>query len=187
MLRVMRAGLGLVLVSALLSGSAGCNLSGDDIEDIIEALGDAIDLDGLSVGFASPPPAFVAGTGQTVVIDNSVTIIDDPGSEIIIAELPDILLISFENFTGVDIFVQYAVDGEFQGIFLRNGETILLEYPCVFDIELLQEDDIDPFSGALIESIPLSTFVEEGFDYFCGDAVIFTFTPTTVDTFIEPF
>jgi hypothetical protein len=127
-----------------------------------------------------PPDDFL--DGETVIIDNSVTIIENPSQQIIIDEVPDINVIGFINDTGLDIYVRYFVDGEFQAVYVFNGEALLLEYDCIGLIELDSEEDVDPFTGVLVDGpFDLSDiFLENGFEFFCGDAILFTFDPFEV-------
>jgi hypothetical protein len=135
------------------------------------------------------PPVLV-NEGDTIIIDNSVTIIDNPQQDIIFEEVPDINVIGFINETGVDIYVRYFVDmgfgDELQGIFVYDGETLLLEYPCLDFIALDTEEDIDPFTGELLDEFDLSdAFFFNPEDFFCGDALLFTFDPFTVSVELE--
>lgn len=119
-------------------------------------------------------PEQIIDNGDTIIIDNSVTVIVNPSVDIVVEELPDQLIVGFENLTGFDIYLKYLADGEEQGIFVFDGETLLLEYPCLAEIEMLSEDDIDPDTGVLIQSFDLFSIYEEGFDYECGDAFLIT-------------
>lgn len=113
---------------------------------------------------------------QTVIIDNSVTVINNIPQQIIVEELPNITIIGFENLTGFDGYYQYLADGVLQGVYVFDGEALLLEYPCLVEIELLSEDYFDPFDGAFIEGFDLFDAVFfNPFDFECGDAFIFTF------------
>ncbi len=182
--RCRTAGRWLVLACLLPMPLGGCGLEGDDIEDIIDEL-DEIDLrigsrvDTIQVvdpRGATLPPVLVE-RGDTVIIQEEVIIVDDVRTDIIIEEIPDITLVGFENLTGLDGYYRYLADGVLQGVFVFDGETLLLEYPCLFDIELLSEEYFDPFTGELIDSFDLtgSVFFNPE-DFQCGDAFIITFT-----------
>lgn len=174
---------GRILVSCLLLAiPSGC-LSSDAIEELIDSLDDIevqIDDQVDVIQVQDPrtvvlPPAAVQ-QGDTVFIDNSVTIINDVQTDIIVTELPDTTILGFENLTGYDIYVQYFADNDLQGIFVFDGETLLLDYPCLGSIELVSEDDFDPFDGVLVDSFDLGgIFFTNPEDFECGDAFIMTF------------
>lgn len=135
------------------------------------------------------PPVLI-NEGDTIIIDQSVTIIEDPSSEIIFEELPDITVIGFINDTGFDIYIRYFVDfgfgDELQGIYVYDGEALLLEYPCLGFIQLDTESDIDPFTGELVDEYDLSdVFFFNPEDFLCGDALLLTFDPFTVTAELE--
>lgn len=142
-----------------------------------------IDLSGLTAAISSIQrddpreivlPGPIVDSGDTIIIDNSVTVIVNPSVDIIVDDLPDQLIVGFENLTGFDIYLKYLADGEEQGVFVFDGETLLLEYPCLDEIEMLSEDDIDPDTGVLVQSFDLFSIYIEGFDYECGDAFLIT-------------
>ncbi len=64
---------------------------------------------------------------------------------------------------------------------MYDGETLLLEYPCLFLIELLEEQDFDPFTGEFVDIFDLSgAFFENPFDFECGDALILTIDEVSI-------
>jgi hypothetical protein len=163
--------------------AGGC-LSGDDIEDILDELDDLelslIDEVGV-IQDEDPTVVILPDDSPEVIIDNDATVIIDPSEQLIVEELPDITLLGFDNLTGFDTFITYAVDGQVQGVFVFDGEALLIEYPCLFDVELIAEDHFDIFTGELVESFEYQgLFFEEGLDFFCGEAFIFTFDPEGV-------
>ncbi len=161
----------------------GCQI--DDLDDVIEELLDAVGDIQISVSDNDLPPVLV-DQGDTIIIDNSVTIIGDPATDIHFDLLPDLTLLGFENLTGFEIYVEYLVDGEFQSIFVYDGETLLLEYPCLLDVELLLEEDIDPFTGFIVDSFDLSGIIFfNPDDFVCGEALILTFDPLSVSASVE--
>ena len=122
-----------------------------------------------------------------VVIEDDADFIFDVSDQLVFDELLDINLIGFENLTGVDIFLVYLVDGVEQGIFVLDGETVLLEYPCIESLQLISEEDFDPFTGELIDFFDLSglnffngDFFQAPVDFFCGDAFILTIDPVAI-------
>lgn len=172
-----------------LGAVSGCG-TGEAIADILDELD--LEIDNSVDVIQTEDPRFVtvpAGfedTGDTIIIDNSVTIIEDVQTDIIVEELPDSLILGFENITGFDVFIQYFADNDLQGILVFDGETLLLDYPCLGSFELISEDDFDPFTGELVDSFDLSGgLFEEGFDYFCGDAVIVTFEFDQISTAVD--
>ena len=103
-----------------------------------------------------------------------------------IVDLPDWTGLSFENYTGWDLDIQYYADGVLQDAYVYDGEALLLEYPCLSVIELVSEDDIDPITGVLVDSFDLTG---EAFfnpdDFICGDTFILTFDPYSINTRAE--
>jgi hypothetical protein len=131
-------------------------------------------------------PPVLADRGDTIIIDADVTIIVNPETDIVPAQLPNLTVLGFENDTDWDIYIKYYADGQLQGIHVYRGEALLLGYPCLGIVELISEDDIDPFTGELVDSFDLT-----GFDYFnpedffCGDALILNFDPFSVNVSVE--
>ncbi|MBI5764740.1 MAG: hypothetical protein HZA51_14585 [Planctomycetes bacterium] len=161
-------------MSALLTAGCGIAITGDDIAAL---LADAIGL--IQTRPQELPPVLI-DQGDSIIIDASVTIIVNPAVDIVPADLPNVTVLGFENDTDWDIYIKYFADGELQGIYVYQGEVLLLEYPCLDVIELISEDDIDPFTGELVDSFDLigdDFFNPE--DFFCGDAVIFNFNPVS--------
>ena len=126
------------------------------------------------------------GQGDLILIDVGVTIIDNPAQDIVLAQLPNLTVLGFENDTDWDIYIKYFADGELQGVYVYQGEALLLGYPCLDVVALISEDDIDPFTGELVGSFNLSGsdfFNPE--DFFCGDALILNFDPFSVSARAE--
>ena len=112
---------------------------------------------------------------------------DDIEQDIAGEDLDDIVLLGIENLTGFDLFIGFNIDDEFQGIFVFNGETVLLEYDCFETIELLFEDDFEPETGVFIEGFDLfDSIFEAGVDFDCGDVLIVTFDVDEIVVFSEP-
>jgi hypothetical protein len=169
----------------LIPFGAACNTN---LADLL----DELDLDDLEINIynsvndvqvVDPRDEVIPG-GNTIVLQPEVIFVDDISDDLDDSSLPDITLLAWENQTGFDLYLEYAVDGILQSIFVFDGETIFLEYPCLFDIELLLEEDYDPLTGQLVffdDTLPGTIFFNPD-DFICGDAVIFTFID---DIFLE--
>jgi len=72
-----------------------------------------------------------------------------------------------------------------QGVYVYDGETLLLDYPCLAEIELLSEDDIDPLTGIVVDSFDLYEVYYNPEDFLCGDAVILPFEAETIEIIVE--
>ncbi len=163
--------------------TAGCRTDLAELLDELDDLEIIIDNSVNQVQVIDPRTTTVPG-GNTIVLRDEAVFIDDVSDDLDPVLLPDITLVAFENQTGFDLYLEFAVDGIFQSIFVFDGESVLLEYPCLLDIELLREEDYDPVTGQLV-------FLDDGLvgtiffnpdDFICGDAVIFTFID---DIFLE--
>lgn len=181
----------LFSVTAMSMGG-NCDIDLDDLLDDLENIEININNSVNEVQVRDPRdpgttlPNGFNNSGDTIIIAPGATIITDPSTQLVVEELPDITLLGFENITGFDIYIQYLVEGELQGILVFDGETILIEYPCLFDIELVSEDDFDPFSGELVDSFDLTgIFFENPFDFECGDALIITIDPIEIQASVE--
>ena len=170
-----------LLIAACLSLSLGAGCSGPisiDTGDIFARLADAVGV--IQTQPQTLPPVLVQ-EGDTILIDNSVTIIDNPAQDIVVVELPNRTVLGFENDTGWDIYIQYFADGDRQGVYVYDGEALLLEYPCLSVIELSSEDDVDPDTGVVVDWFDLSgTDFFNPDDFACGDAFILNFDPSSV-------
>lgn len=181
----------IVAVAMLFPVGGGCGFGEgiadilDELDDIEFRINDSVDvIQTVDPRFAPLPSGL--SSSDTIIIDNSVTVVNNVREDIIIAEIPNSLLLGFENLTGFDIYIQYFADNTLQGVLVFDGETLLLDYPCLFSVELISEDDFDVFTGELVDSFDLSGgLFEEGFDYFCGDALIITFEFDQITTFVD--
>ena len=180
--------LALVALGGLL---AGC--STDFTEDLLDALEELeIEIgDRVTVIQDRDPrretlPVGLVEREETIIIADDADVIISITDQLVVEELPDITLLGIENDTGYDIYVRYAVDGLIQGVLVYEGETLLLEYPCLDAIELLSEEDFDPVTGVFVEEYDL-TGIEflNGIDFYCGEAVIVNIDPYGVDATIE--
>ena len=180
----MRALTFTIVAGLSLSLVAGCPSEIDiNIEDIAARLISSVNV--IQTQPQTLPPVLVQ-EGDTIIIDASVTIIDNPARDIVVVELPNRTVLGFENDTGWDIYIRYYADDEMQGVYVYDGETLLLDYPCLDVIELISEDDVDPYTDLLVDSFDLT-----GDDYFnpddflCGDAFILNFDPFSVSARAE--
>jgi hypothetical protein len=130
-------------------------------------------------------PASLVAEGDTVVIDAGVDVIVDVEEDLTVVDLPDSTVIGFDNQTGLDLFLRYLADGELQGVYVYDGETLLLDYPCLSEIVLLSEDDIDPPTGIVVDSFELGEVYVNPDDFLCGDAVIFPFEADSLEIVVE--
>ena len=178
--RVIMRTVPLVIAACLSLGLVG-GCSGQvsiDTGDTFTRLTDAVGV--VQTQPQTLPPVLVQ-EGDTILIDASVTIIDDPAQDIVVVELPNRTVLGFENDTGWDIYIQYFADGDRQAVYVYDGEALLLEYPCLSVIELSSEDDVDPDTGVVVDWFDLSgTDFFNPDDFACGDAFILNFDPSSV-------
>jgi hypothetical protein len=155
----------------------GCPVNLEDLEDIIinHDRDDALIVDDADDVFVE----------DYYVIEDQASFISDP-SVIVIEELPDITLLTFDNLTGLGLVISSFVEDVFQEVSVLADETVYIEYPCLAVVQLDFEHDYDPLTGFYLGSFDLGDiFVEEGFDYFCGDEIVFTFDFDSV--FVDVF
>lgn len=183
----------MLAMSLLAIAPAGCGVSLGGVVSrlqnvqnrIIAAINRIQDRDPRMIAL----PSDAVADGDTVVIDRKATIVTNITQDITVETLPNITLLAFENRTGFDSFVDYAVDGELQSIFVLDGESLLIDYPCLTTIDILSRDDFDPVTGDLVGSFDLSfVLLDRGSEFDCGDAVIITldtFGVTTASEFID--
>ncbi len=144
-----------------------------DLGDIATSIGNEVDV----IQTQDPNTIILPDDlDDEIIISDDVTIIDDIETDIIITELPDATLLGLENVTGFDGYYRFLADGVLQGVFVFDGETLLLDFPCLSDIELLSEEYFDPFSGELVDAFDdTGVIFTNPFDFECGDAFIITF------------
>ena len=130
-------------------------------------------------------PDALSSSGDTVVIDADVHVIVDIEQDLEVVDLPDSTVVGFDNQTGYDLYIRFLADGDFQGVYVYDGDTLLLDYPCLDEIELLSEDDIDPFTGEVFDSFDLFEVYVNPDDFMCGDALILPFEPADVQIVVE--
>ncbi|MEW6251372.1 MAG: hypothetical protein AB1716_12050 [Planctomycetota bacterium] len=181
-----RRGLVLVACAAVVAvGGCPIRLGEDALEDAEIRIGGAIAPVQVVDPRSATLPVEFGGEGEAIVVDAEVGLVTDISTDVIVEEVPDLLLLGFENLTGTDIYLEYLVDGEFQAVFVFDGETLLLDYFCAEEVVLITEEHFDPVTGVLIEFFEFEEVFLLGFDYECGDALIFTFTP--IEILVEPF
>lgn len=186
MILTMRKWLAPLCVSGLIGMGFGC-VDGDDLEDILDELDDIEFEFNQNVDVIQDDDfdtiVLPSALDEEIIIEEEVTVITEIREDIIIEELPDEVIVGLENLTGLDGYYRYLADGVLQGVFVFEGETLLLDYPCLSDLEVLSEEYFDPFTGELVESFDLEgAFFENPFDFECGDAFIITFTPDSIET-----
>lgn len=122
---------------------------------------------------------FVLVPDATVVTDVAAIPVD---------VVPDLTLLTFENFTGNDLVISYFVEGSPETVLVPFDQVVSIEYdPCLADVQLDFEDDFDPDSGTYLGSFDLSGVVLiEGDDFLCGDEIFFTFDPEAVAVTAQP-
>lgn len=179
-----------LLVSVPVALATGCTLDVNSALDALSQIEEALTSEVDSIQLEDPRdanlPVGLVEQGDTIIIDNSVTVVNNVSEDLVIEELPDITLLGFENITGADIYLQYLVDGELQGVLVFDGETLLLEYPCLDEVEILSEQDFDPETGVLIVEFDLSgSIFLNGFDFYCGEALIITIDPFSLTASAE--
>lgn len=182
---------GIVLTGLLLPFMmAGCPF---DLDDLIDDVGDILEDIEIEI---ERTVGDIQDRDVVIIPDRDIIIVDDADIIVDISDdldgvvLDDITVLVFDNFTPFDIYIEYFIDEfTFQSAFVLAGEALVIEYPCLFDIELTLEEDYDPFTGELLDVFPLSgAFVENGIDFFCGEAVIveidefeIIFSPESID------
>ena len=174
----------IITIGLSLSLVAGCPSGiGLDLENVAARLSSAVGV--IQTRPQTLPPVLVH-EGDTILIDASVTIINDPARDIAVVELPNRTVLGFENDTGWDIYITYYIDDELQSVYVYDGEALLLDYPCLDVIELISEDDVDPVSGLLVDSFDLTgdNYFNPD-DFFCGDAFILNFDPFSISARAE--
>ncbi|MCB9857538.1 MAG: hypothetical protein H6818_17795 [Phycisphaerales bacterium] len=184
--------LAFCLVAFAIPLGTGCNtnladlLDELDLDDIEITINNAINRPQDVDPRVAPLPSDFGPRGNTIIIADEVVFVDDVSTDLAGVSLPDITLLGFENITGWDIYLEYTVDGVLQSALVLDGETLLLDYPCIFDLELLLEEDYDPFTGDFIQAFDLTgSIFLEGDDYFCGDAFIITIDPVAIEAGAE--
>lgn len=164
-------------------GLGGCNVDLDELEDLLDEIDVKIGAVAGPLQTVDPRVAVLPqGLDESdIIINNNVVVVNNIQQDLIVEELPDATLLGFENITGFDAYITYLADGVLQGILVFDGETLLLDYPCLSDVELISEEHFDVFTGVLVESFDLQGFIFfNPDDFLCGDALILTFDPTDI-------
>ncbi|MCG3128083.1 MAG: hypothetical protein CHACPFDD_02957 [Phycisphaerae bacterium] len=188
--RIFRAGRMALALAAIFTAPAGC-IDADELEDLIDEVGD--ELEDLFDEIQESDPRLIllpdeaVDRGNTVIIQQDVEIITVVNEQITVEELPDLTLLAFENLSGADLYVRYSVDGVVQAVFIFDGETLLLDYECLDEVELIRQEEFDPFTGVFIDGFDLldGLFLND-VDFICGDALIFTFDEFGPTATVEP-
>lgn len=137
--------------------------------------------------FLQPVGCIFSVPSELGELDNDAEFVDDIEQDLDGEDLDQIVLLGIENLTGFDLLIGFSIDDEFQGAFVLNGETVLLEFDCFETLELLFEDDFEPDTGVFLERFDLfDSIFEAGVDFDCGDALIVTFDVDEIVAFSEP-
>jgi hypothetical protein len=165
----------------ILDGSGGDGTAGTSVTRLESAVGIVQTTDPRDAGL----PDTLVDAGDTVLLDPDADVIVNVERDLVLIELPDSTILGFDNQTGLDIYVRFLADNELQSVYVYDGETLLLDYPCLSVIELLSEDDILPGTGVVVDSFPLYEVYVNPDDFICGDAVILPFESQSVDIVVE--
>lgn len=188
--RIFRAGRLVLALAAIFMAPTGC-LDADELEDLIDEVGDELGDLFDEIQDSDPRlivlPDEVLDRGDTVIIQQDVEIITVVNEQITVEELPDLTLLAFENLSGADLYVRYSVDGVVQAVFVFDGESLLLDYECLDEVELIRQEAFDPLTGVFIDGFDLidGLFLND-VDFICGDALIFTFDEFGPTATVEP-
>lgn len=177
--RLCGAAAGLLI---LCGGCPGVRDLLEDLEIVIISEVDAIQV--VDPRFDPLDPdleAALLDRGDTIFISEGADVVIDISQELVVEELPDILLLGLENLTGFDIYLEYFADDVLQGVLIFDGETLFIEYPCLESVDLIFEDDFDVVTGELVGSFDLDALFLNGEDFFCGDALIITLFFDTIE------
>lgn len=170
---------GLAACGALLATLGGCPVTVNVLQRDAEQIAAVVDVIQTEDPRTATPTA-VIDAGYVVTLGPDVEVITVVQQDLVVSELPDITLLGFENVTGFDIFVRFMANGVPQSVFVFDGETVLLSFPCLQAVQLLSEDDFDPFDAAFIQSFDLISDYLNPDNFLCGDAFIITFDPEAV-------
>lgn len=173
----------LVLMFMAMPGAVGCQT---DLTELLQALQNFslninTSVNQLQTVDPRGPNVMLPG-GRELMITDGVDLITDPGDQIDPNEFDDSLLVGFENTSENDMYIEYAVDDEFQSVYVYPGETILLEYPCAMSIEVTLEEDWDSLDFTLVNTLDWSgtTFTNPD-DFDCASALIISMDGMSVD------
>ena len=167
----------LLALTALALANTGCLPELEELFDDLE-----IELDG-DIDVIGDVTTIDPGSGA-IIVDETVVVDVTEGA------LADITVLVIENLTGRDLFISYTADFVDQGVAVLAGETVVIEYLCLADLELIARDDYDPFDGFFIEGFDfLDFFLVNPGDFFCGEGVIWSFDliePAPIEEAADP-
>jgi hypothetical protein len=179
-----RSTLGVLCLAILaLPGAVGCQT---DLTEFLQALQSIeININGAVNQLQTRDPRdpdFMVPGGKNLMITEGVDLITDPSDQLDPEGFDDVLLIGFENTSGNDMYIEYTVDDEFQSIFVFDGETVLLEYPCASSLEVTLEEDYDPLTFTLVNMLDWTgTMFASPDDFDCASALIITMDGASVN------
>ena len=165
----------------------GCPVDVGDVLDELEQL--QINIDNSVDVIQTDDPRYIdnypSDFTDTIIIDDNADVIVDVTQDLTVDVLDDITILGFENLTGYDIYITYAVDDEPQGVLVYDGETLLLEYDCLSYIDLYTEEDFDTFTGVFVDEYDISDVYFTPDDFYCGEALIITIDPFGVSATVD--
>ncbi len=118
---------------------------------------------------------------DSVVLAPNVVVVADIQTQLVGVDLSGDTVLGFVNDSGSDLFIEFLADGVVQDVFVLDGDTLLLDFPCLTQIDLLSDIELDPVTGDVLATLDLTgdTLFNPG-DFLCGDAVLLTFSPDAV-------
>ncbi len=118
---------------------------------------------------------------DSVVIEPDVVVITDIQTQLAGADPTGDTVLGFTNVSGSDLFIEFQADGVVQDIFVLDGDTLLLDFPCLSTIDLLESIEVDPVTGDVLTTLDLTGLtLFNPQDFICGDSVLMTFNPDSV-------
>lgn len=185
-----RSAIGLLaLMFMAMPGAVGCQT---DLTELLK------ELEGFTLNINSSvnqlqtvdprDPNFQLPGGKNLMITDGVDFITDPGNQIDPNGFNDSMLLGFENTSANDMYIEYAVDDEFQSVYVLPGETVLLNYDCASSVSVSLEEDYDSTDYTLVNSLDWSgtTFTNPD-DFDCASALIISMDGVSVNAEPETF
>lgn len=131
-------------------------------------------------------PETLVTLNDTVVIQPDVIVISDIQTQLVPLNLSGDTVLGFVNDSGADVFIEFLADGVVQDVFVLDGDTLLLDFPCLTQVDLLSSIELDPVTGDVLVILDLSgeTFLNPD-DFICGDAVLMTFFPESISVGLD--
>lgn len=171
-----------MIVAAML-GATGCQTDLTELLGLLENFEININTSVNQLQTQDPrDPNFNLPGQRQLMITDGVDLITDPSGQIDPDGFDDSMLVGFQNTSGWDMYVEFEVDAMPQSIYVFDGETVLLEYPCAQSLEVVLEEDYDPLTYDLLNEIDWTgTLFANPDDFDCGAALIVTLDGTSVN------